>query len=117
MDNDRWEQLVLNLKRKFKVLDEQNEDLLVDVGEEKSKQGEQNVLVVLTPLGKMRLVREIRPLVLEKKLHYSHQQGKSANFEYKFSDTEKTYKLRVYKWNDEEDEWIEIKSDSVAGMM
>lgn len=117
MNDERWEELKKNLKKKFSVSEEKTEDLMMDTGEGTVKHGEQNVIVVTTPAGKIKLVREIRPLVLEKKLHYTHQQGKSASFEYKFSETEKTHKLRFFKWNENEYDWQELRAEDLGGMM
>lgn len=117
MNDERWEELKNNLKKKFSVSEEKTEDLMMDTGEGTVKQGDQNILVVATPMGEIKLVREARPLVLEKKLHYTHQQGASATTEYKFSETEKTYKLRFYKWDDDDYDWKELKAEDVGGMI
>ena len=90
---------------------------MMDIGEGTVKQGEQNILVVQTPAGKIKLAREIRPRVLEKKLHYTHQQGKSATMEYKFSETEKTYRLRFSKWDENEFDWQELKAEDLGGIV
>jgi len=54
--------------------------------------------------------------VLEKKFHYTHRQGASSRVEYKFSDTEKSYRLRVFRWDDLDDDWKEIETKNVEGM-
>jgi hypothetical protein len=117
MTKDNWDQLKENLKGKFTVLEEGNEDLQAATAEGFVKQGDIEFLVVKTPMGKVKTVCEIRPMVLEKKFHYTHQQGQSARMEYKLSDTEKTYKIKIFKWDDNEDDWMEIKSDSLPSFM
>ena len=117
MNDERWEELKKNLKKKFLVSEEKTEDLIMDTGEGMVKHGEQNEIVVTAPIGKIKLVREIRPLVLEKKLQYTHQQGSSAHAVYKFSETEKTYKLRFFKWDDNEFDWLELKAEDMGEMM
>jgi hypothetical protein len=114
MDNDRWEQLKENIKRKFKVLDEGFEDLIMDTADGPVKQGQTEFLVVETPMGQIKLARESKPRVLDKKFIYSHQQGKSARTEYKFSDTEFTHKIKAYQWDDVSEQWKEIDADSLA---
>lgn len=116
MNDEHWENLKINLGKKFEVVEDKTEDLLVDTPEGAVKQGEQNVLVVRTPLGKIKLVREIRPKILEKKYHYTHRQGAAAQTEYKFSDTEKTYKLRLFK-QDELGDWEELNEESLQGVV
>jgi hypothetical protein len=63
--------------------------------------------------GKFKVVRENRPLILEKKMHYSHRPGDTARTEYKLSETEVTHKLRVYKEVDF-DEWEEVTLDKLG---
>jgi len=108
MDVDRWEQIKENIKRKFKVAEEGTEDLTVATAEGEIKSGKAEFLVVETPMGRIKLTFESRPLVLDKKLIYSHQQGKSARTEYTFSDKEFTHKIKAYKYDDDNDEWKEI---------
>lgn len=117
MNDEKWEQLKDRLGKRFEVLDERHGDLMADTPEGEVKQGEQDIVVVHTPAGKIRLVREIRPLILEKKMHYTHRQGQSAQVEYLLSDTEKTYKLRVFKWIDLEDDWQEIDLQNAQGII
>jgi len=117
MDNDRWVQLKENIKKKFQVEEETTEDLIMETGGGPVKQGERNILIVETPVGKIKLAREIRPLVLDKKFLYTHRAGDTARTEYTFSETEKTYKLKIYKWDEDEEEWDELKEDSLAGLV
>jgi hypothetical protein len=114
MDKDRFEQIKENIKGKFKVLKEGSEDLLVESQDGMIKQGTVEFLVVETPLGRIKLAFEKRPVVLDKKFIYSHRAGQAARTEYEFSDTEFSYKLKAYKWNNQDDEWNEIDADSFA---
>jgi hypothetical protein len=108
MQDEQWEALKEELGRKFKVEDSHLEDLMMDTADGPVVTGKVEVLIFMTPMGKIKLTRESKPVVLDKKLHYSHQQGKSARTEYTFSDTEFSHKIRAYKWDDELDEWKEI---------
>src|SRR3989338_6821691 len=108
MQDDKWEALKEELKRKFKVEDEHFEDLLVETADGPIKQWKSEVLVFETPLGKIKLVRESRPVVTDKKFIYSHRAGQAGRTEHQFSDTEFSHKIKAYKWNDDEDEWKEM---------
>jgi hypothetical protein len=108
MQDDKWEALKEELKRKFKVEDEHFEDLIVHTSEGDFVQGKVEVIIFPSPLGRIKLTRESRPVVLDKKIIYSHQQGKSGRAEYQFSDTEMSYKIKAYKWDDYNDEWKEM---------
>lgn len=115
MDIDRWEGLKEELRRKFKVLEEKNEDLLVETEEGLVKQGTCEVLVFESPLGRMKLTLERRPVVVDKKFIYSHRAGQAARTEYTFSDSEFSYTLKAYKWDDDEEEWSEIDASTFGG--
>jgi len=108
MDNDKWEGLKEELKRKFKILEEKTEDLLGETAEGLVKQGIAEILIMESPIGKIKLVRENRPVVLDKKFIYSHRAGQAARTEYTFSDSEFSHKIKAYKWDDDEDDWKEI---------
>ncbi len=114
MDIDRWLQLKESLKGKFSIDEEGLEDLIMDTQDGPVKQGVSEFLVMQTPMGRMKLACEKRPKVLDKKFIYSHRAGQSARTEYQFSETEFTYKLKAYKWNDMEEEWEEIDAESFA---
>lgn len=109
MQDEKWEALKEELRRKFKVEDEHFEDLLVETSDGLVKQGRAEVIIFQTPLGKIKLVRESRPVVLDKKFIYSHRAGQAGRTEYEFSDTEFSYKIKAYKWDDDNDDYKEIE--------
>jgi hypothetical protein len=114
MDIDQWEQIKDNIKRKFKVVEEKTENVTAHAQDVEVKAGTADVLVCETPMGRIKLSFESKPLVTDKKTIYSHRAGQAARTEYEFSQTEKTYKLRAYKWNDLEEEWDEIDASNFA---
>ena len=114
MDIDKCEQLKEELNRKFKIVETSTEDLMVQTQDGEVKNGTAEVLVIETPAGRVKLAYESRPVVLDKKMIYSHQQGKSARTEYKYSDTEFSHKIKAYKWDDDNEEWIEIDAGNFA---
>jgi hypothetical protein len=114
MDIDKWEQLKDSLKKRFGIEDEGSEDLMMDTQDGPVKQGTANFLVMQTPIGKVKLSFQKKPLVLDKKFISSHREGQAARTEYQFSDTEFTFKLRAYKWNDIDDEWEEIDAENFS---
>src|ERR1700690_551173 len=106
MIDEKWQELVEAAKKHFKNVSLTNEDLVMDTPQYHSvrgtqdgpvKQGTQDILIFENPSGKYKLVRENKPVVLEKKELYSHRAGQSAQAQYKFSETEFSHKLRVYK--------------------
>lgn len=113
MEQEKWESLVETAKKHFKGVSLSTEDLIMDTQDGPVKQGTQDILIFTNPSGKFKLVRENKPVVLEKKELYSHRAGQSAQTMYKFSETEFSHKLKVYKEVDY-DEWDEINLDRLG---
>lgn len=113
MQNDKWQELVETAKKHFKNVSLTNEDLIMETQDGPVKQGNQDVLIFENPAGRFKVVRENKPVVLEKKELYSHRAGQSAQAQYKFSATEFSHKVRVFKETDF-DEWDEMTLDSLG---
>lgn len=124
MTDEKWEPLKEELRRKFKVEDEHFEDLIKQTADGPIVQGKAEVIIFSakggsasnglggsggqTTFPRIKLVRESKPVVLEKKEFYSHQQGKSARTEYVFSETEFSHRIKAFKWDDYNDDWKEM---------
>lgn len=65
-----------------------------------------------TAQGRMRVELVTAPMILDKKTHYTHTSGARANVEYVLSDTEKTQRIRAYRYDDDTDDWIEINTST-----
>jgi hypothetical protein len=114
MQDERWQQLTEMARKHFKNEQLHTEDLVVETEDGPQKRGTQDILEFEHPDGsRYRLVRENRPVVLEKKELYSHRAGQSAQTQYKFSNTEFSHKLRVYR-EVAFDEWEEITLDKLG---
>jgi hypothetical protein len=113
MTNEKWEEIVLMVQKNFKGAKLSTEDLVEDSPEGPVKQGTQDVLEFSNSSGHFKLVRENRPMILEKKELYSTRAGQSAQILYKKSETEFSHKLRVFKEEDF-DEWEEVTLDSLG---
>ena len=114
MNDDKWQQLVEAAQRHFKNAKLSHEDLILETQDGPQKQGNQEVLIFQHPNGDTyKLVRENRPVVLEKKELYSHRAGQSAQAQYKFSETEFSHRLRVYKELGYDD-WEEVTLDKLG---
>jgi|GEM_PF-494046 len=115
MTDEKWQQLVDMAQQNFKNVKLTTEDLVMDTPDGPKVQGTQDVLQFTTPGGRFQLVRENRPVVLEKKMMYTHRPGDTARAEYKLSETEFSHKLRVYKEMDGEiDEWEEVTLETLG---
>ena len=102
--------MIERAKAQFADVSVRTEDLLAETADGEEKQGTQDILEFSTPLGAFRIVRENKPVLLEKKMHYSHRQGQAARSEYVFSDSEFTHKLIIYKEDQSTGEFLKLDS-------
>lgn len=65
--------------------------------------------------GKIKLAFVTRPVVLDKKIIGAHRRGASkAQYEYVYSETDKTHRLEAYREVD--GEWQELDSNALANV-
>jgi len=102
MTPERWKDIVGNVKDKFEVEDEGHEH-------SDERGGVDTEFIVFTgPLGRMKLEFITKPVVLDKKTTYSNRIGSETKVNYIYSESEKTSRLVAYKWEDGQEEWVEI---------
>lgn len=101
---DRWKDILGNIKDKFSV----EEDGNYHIDEEGGIDVE--FIIFAGPLGRMKLEFETRPAVLDKKVTFSNRVGVQSEVKYIYSETEKSHKLLVYKWDEGRDDWIEMEA-------
>ena len=99
---EKWEKVVGNIKDNFTVKDESKIHIDEDGGTDIE------FIEFEGPLGLMRLEFVSKPIVLDRKTIYSKRIGSETKIDYIYSENEKSHKLIVYKWDDNENDWIEI---------
>lgn len=102
MTQERWQQIVGQIKDSFVVEDFGTEHLDEDGGVDIE------YIVFHGPLGLMRLEFEARPVIIGKKTHGSNRIGAHTEVEYQYSDTDKKYELFAFTWRDNEEVWAEV---------
>lgn len=102
MSPEKWQQLKGQIQDQFKNIEIEQEQL------PEPEQGEREIILFDGPLGKMRLEYYSRPMILDKITHGSRRIGSQPGVEYVYSPTEKVHQLKVYKWDDSQDDWLEI---------
>ena len=105
---EKWEKIKGNIKDNFTIEDEGKEHVDDEGGIDVE------FFVFESPLGKVRLEFLSKPLILDKKTTYSKRIGSETKVEYVYSEDEKSYIFKAYKWEDESDDWEEIDSSSFA---
>jgi len=104
MNDEKWEVLVTQIERKLKVLEKKV--TTADEGRTKIE-----TVVFQGPEGRMKLERISKPLVVDKKVHYSRRIGSQSSVEYVYSPTNKVHRVQLFRWSDAMREWEELKLD------
>lgn len=114
MTDERWDQFVESAQERFEDVGISLEKLYDD-HDNPVENGTANVVEFSMPQtgDRYKVMRENRPVVLEKKQHYSHRQGDTARTEYILSDTEFSHKIKVYK-EDNYGDWDEVRAESLG---
>ena len=102
MSPDKWEQLKGQIQDQFKNISITQEEL------EDFDRGEKEIVLFDGPLGKMKLEYITRPVVIDKQTHGSRRIGSHTDVEYIYSETESSHSIKAYKWDDNQDDWLEI---------
>ncbi len=106
MQEEKWKNILGNVKDNFEVED-YGEMHLDDEG------GVDIEYVVFQgPLGKMRLEYISKPVILDKKTTYSRRVGSETKVDYVYSENERSAKMIAYKWNNDQDDWVEMDADN-----
>ena len=106
MTEEKWQDIVAKVKDSFELTDHRTEDLPEERGP-----GTVEVIEFKGPLGQMKLERTTQPLVLDKKTIGSRRIGSDMTVEYIYSDTEKVHKFAAYRWEPNDEIWVEMKME------
>lgn len=97
MTEERWSEIQDLVKEKFEILEEKTEPLMLKTGTgEEKKIGDKEVLIFSGPVGKTKLEYIVKPVVLDKKEHYTKRMGTAATTEYILSDSEFVRRLEIF---------------------
>lgn len=104
MREDKWLDTKAMVKTKFTVLKEGKGPI------EDIPHSSREFLEFEGPQGMMRLEYIVRPAVIDKKTTYSKTGGRAGQVDYIYSEDEFVHKMQAFKWNDDLQEWEEIKA-------
>lgn len=102
MEDEKWREIVGRIQDDFEVFEHETKDL-------EEGPGSVEMIVFKSPLGKMKLERITKPLVLDKKGLGSKRIGSQTTVEYIYSETEKVHTLKAYKWDESSETWTAME--------
>ena len=114
MNDEKWGDLIFMVREKF-GLEAQSREPIIEQGEAETRvvRGEREILEFKTPEGRIRVERESRPLVLDKKYQYHKGSAGRAQVSYTYSETEKTHTIRAFRQRD--GEWVPLEGGMPFG--
>ena len=106
MTEEKWLDTIAQIKDNFEVIGHRTEDL-----EPESGRGTVEIIEFTGPLGKIKLERTTQPLVIDKKTIGSRRIGSQTTVEYLYSDTEKVHRFKAYRFDENDQIWVEIAQE------
>jgi len=103
MNADRWGDILEKIKAKFEI-EEQYEEVPEDIPNAKDF-----VVIAKLPIGRVMLVRRVRPRVLDKLTNYSKRADSDMSVKYVYDEKEMTERLDIYRYDDEQEEWVKAE--------
>lgn len=101
MTEEKWQDIKSMAKDKFDMLEERKEPLELKTGLDTSQKiGEKEIMIFNSPIGKIKFEYIVKPVVLDKKEHYTKRMGTSAKTEYILSDSEYVRRLDIFQKKD-----------------
>jgi len=105
MQPDRWEQTKGQILDSFSNVNINEQEL------QDPEVGKKEIVIFNGPLGKMKLEYYTKPLVLDRHTHGSRRIGSHTEVEYVYSNNEFSHQLKVYKLDEDSDEWVEMEME------
>ena len=105
MQDDKWFDVLDRIKEQFELQMQETEDH-PDI-----ERGKIETVIFQSPIGRIKMVRTTTPRVLNKKTLYSARAGSDMNVQYEYSDTEYVHDLKIFKWDDMRDDWVNARFD------
>ena len=109
MQPEKWNQIKGRIKDNFPVREEGVQRLEDEGGVDIE------YIEFSGPLGLMRLEYVSKPVVLDKKTVYSKRIGSETKVDYVYSETERSHQMTAYKWDDSQEDWLEMDGAMFGG--
>ena len=116
MTDEKWQNIISMVKDKFPPAELSEEE--IEIGQDKHNnpiKGKVERAEFDGPLGRMKLERTTKPKVLDKQTLYSNRPGSDVRVDYVYSEDEMVQKMKAYKWDDSDEEWVEIEAGDLVG--
>ena len=107
MHDEKWYYLLEEVERKFGIDEKDTEEV-------PHKRMTIERAIFNGASGRLKLERVTRAVILERQVKFSRRIGGESTEKYVYSDTEKSYRVTLYKWDEEARIWEEIDFRKLA---
>ncbi len=107
MHDEKWYYLLEEVERKFGIEEKKTEEV-------PHKRMTIETAIFNGASGRLKLERTTRAVVLERQVKFSKRIGGDSSEQYVYSDTEKTHRVALYRWDEETGVWEEIDFRKLA---
>ncbi|MHA1372139.1 MAG: hypothetical protein ACTSRA_20770, partial [Promethearchaeota archaeon] len=84
MQQEKWNEIKDKIRNQFEIIEEKKETLKLKTNVDKEQKiGDKDIIIFISPIGKVKLEYIVKPVILEKKEHYSKRAGITSRTEYK----------------------------------
>ncbi len=97
MNDEKWLDVVAKIKDKFEIIEREKIDL-DDGGVEES-------IIFDSPLGKMKIVRTVRPRAVDRGRQIGRHGTTVLEHEGDTSEDRMMYQMEIFKWDNYADDW------------
>lgn len=115
MNDAQWDNLIFMIEEKFGIISRNKEKVEVaQTSQGESIFGEKESIEFNGPNGQMKIERIEKPKIIDKKVLSSKRIGGKVAVDYVYSDEEKTYETKIYRFNEKENNWQEVNLESLT---
>jgi len=109
----KWENLIFLAEEKFGIDKKYKEDFEVsELSSGEKIMGQREIVEFESPLGRIKLEKNSRPKVIDKKVLHTKRIGGRVAVDFVYSDEEKVEELKIYRLKN--DEWAEISPEDMG---
>jgi len=101
MRQGKWEELLDQIERLFGFIEHTTEEI-------EDRHMSVETVVFDGAMGRMRLERTVRPVILEKRTSFTKRVGSEVAVEYVYSQDEFVDTVKLYRWDKLAGEWRQV---------
>ncbi len=113
----KWEKIIYQIERRARIINSKTEEFDVDVlSGGRVIKGTKDVIEFKGPKGKMKIEKITKPRVIGKKVISTRRIGGRVAEDFVYSEDEKVEVYKIYRWDKNASDWVEVSYDKIEEM-